>query len=65
MKIITTHVFPPIPIRSYDWCAHLDGQEEDGPQGWGSTKQDAVDDLKDQIEEAATLEKELKEECEL
>lgn len=27
MKIITVHVFPPIPIRYFDWHAYLDGQE--------------------------------------
>lgn len=43
-KIITQHVCPPIPIRSHDWCAYYDGREE-GPIGWGATKQEALDGL--------------------
>lgn len=58
MKIITTHVFPPIPIRSCDWSAHIDGQEEDGPQGWGATEQEAREDLEDQIAEELEIERE-------
>jgi hypothetical protein len=52
MKIITDNVYPPIPIRCFDWCAYLDGQEE-GLVGCGETEQAAIDDLKQQIEEAA------------
>jgi hypothetical protein len=49
-KIRTEFVYPPIPIRTSDWCATFDGEEE-GPQGWGRTEQAAIDDLLDQIEE--------------
>ena len=42
--IKTEHVFPPIPTRSHDWCAYLDGQEEFGPQGWGPTEAAAIAD---------------------
>lgn len=44
-KIITSHVFPPIPIRYMDWCAWFDGEEEGGLQGWGATEAEAVEDL--------------------
>ena len=43
--IVTWHAYPPIPIRSNDWAAHRDGDEEDGPYGWGPTEQDAIADL--------------------
>jgi hypothetical protein len=43
--IRTQHVFPPIPIRRYDWSACRDGNEEGGPYGWGRTKEDAIADL--------------------
>lgn len=26
-KIKTSHVYPPIPIRTHDWCAYIDGEE--------------------------------------
>jgi hypothetical protein len=44
-RIITNHVFPPIPIRAFDWSAVRDGYEPGMPIGWGSTEQDAIDDL--------------------
>lgn len=45
MRIIkVSHVYPPIPIRSMDWCAYYDGEEE-GAQGWGPTEQAAIADL--------------------
>lgn len=43
-KITTDHVYPPIPIRTMDWRAYYDG-EEDGPHGEGSTEVEAVADL--------------------
>lgn len=44
-KIVTVFVYPPIPIRSMDWCAHYDGEEERGEYGEGATKEAAVADL--------------------
>jgi len=44
-EIITEHVNPPIPVRSYDWSAVRRDYEEGGLVGWGSTKQEAVEDL--------------------
>ena len=44
-KIITHHEFPPIPIRTFDWCAYRDGDEESGHYGWGRTKAEAIEDL--------------------
>jgi hypothetical protein len=54
-----THVYPPIPIRAFDWQA-IDDDTYDGaedshcPIGHGATEQEAVDDLRRQIEEMAT-----------
>ena len=48
--IRTTYVHPPIPIRTSDWCACIDGQEEDGPYGWGATEAEAIADLKEKLE---------------
>jgi hypothetical protein len=42
-KIVTRVIYPPIPIRDFDWCAHFD--DEEGPTGWGATEQAAIDDL--------------------
>lgn len=44
-KIVTNHVYPPIPIRHFDWCAYRDGQEEFGNYGYGQTKEAAIADL--------------------
>ncbi len=53
MKIVTEFVYPPIPIRSFDWLA-IDDDTYDGltgPMGWGTTEQAAIDDLLEQLEE--------------
>lgn len=42
-KIHTSHVFPPIPSRQYDWCATFDGYEPGDSIGTGSTEQEAID----------------------
>ena len=45
-KIITTHVYPPIPIRLMDWQAHYEGEEDEQmATGTGATEQEAIDDL--------------------
>ena len=41
--IITQYVYPPIPIRSHDWCAYRDPE---GHLGWGETEEAAIADLK-------------------
>jgi hypothetical protein len=38
-------VYPPIPTRAYDWCALVDGEEENRQYGYGSTKQEAIEEL--------------------
>lgn len=45
-KIVTVHVYPPIPLRTMDWCAYYDGTEETGHYGWGATEFEAVADLR-------------------
>lgn len=50
-RIITEFVHPPIPTRSCDWSATLDGYEPGGPIGRGATEEAAVADLLEQIEE--------------
>lgn len=43
--IKTNHIYPPIPIRQFDWMAWYDGEEETGHNGYGTTEQAAVNDL--------------------
>ena len=50
MKIITNNEHPPIPLRSWDWCATYDGYEPGGPIGWGETEEEAIADLKESQE---------------
>jgi len=47
MKIKTSYIFPPIPYRHLDWLAYYEGQEEDGPRGWGKSEEEAIEDLKE------------------
>ena len=43
--ITTTHVKPPIPIRTHDWSAHFGELDIHTLFGWGSTEQEAIEDL--------------------
>ncbi len=49
-KIQTSPIFPPIHIRSLDWCATFDNYEPGQPIGHGATEQEAIEDLKAQVE---------------
>jgi hypothetical protein len=56
MNIKTENIFPPIPIRSFDWQA-VDYDTYDGPGcpiGHGSTEQEAIVDLLEQLEPVMT-----------
>jgi hypothetical protein len=47
-KIVTRHVYPPIPVRFYDWAAWFDDEgEEAGRYGYGKTEGEAINDLLD------------------
>lgn len=59
-KIITSHEYPPIPVRSFDWCAHWDDYEPPdvngegggpGPVGWGATEAEAIADFKASLDD--------------
>ncbi len=50
-RIVTQHDYPPIPIRTMDWCAYYDGYEESGPYGHGRTESEAIADLIENYEE--------------
>jgi len=58
--IVTEYVYPPIPLRQFDWCAHRASYEPPdsdgvggGILGWGRTEAEAVTDLLEQEEDAA------------
>lgn len=44
-KIRTHYVFPPIPLRQFDWCAVRDSYEPGWPIGYGRTEAEAIADL--------------------
>ena len=58
IKVRTEHVYPPIPVRDYDWSA-IDDDSYDGAHdsatrhqiGYGRTEQAAINDLVQQISE--------------
>jgi hypothetical protein len=49
-KIVTSHNFPPIPTRCFDWSAHWESFEE-GPYGYGATEAEAIADLTDNYDD--------------
>ena len=51
INVRTTHEFPPIPQRQFDWSA-INDDTYDGlgsPIGFGKTEQDAINDLFEQM----------------
>lgn len=53
-KIRTTYVYPPIPVRDFDWSA-IDDSTYDGegsPIGYGPTEEAAIADLLAQLADA-------------
>ena len=50
MKIITKNINPPIPTRSFDWCAYEEDSEENGLFVWGKTEAEAITALKELID---------------
>ena len=40
-KLVTSHIYPPIPDRSHDWCAYVEGDEEASKYGYGATEEEA------------------------
>ena len=48
MKIITEYIHPSIPIRDYDWQATREGYDDGDLIGYGSTEQEAIDNLLEQ-----------------
>jgi len=50
-KIITDFVYPPIPIRNFDWIAYRDGDDEEGPHGYGATEEAAIAELMEMLDE--------------
>lgn len=49
--IRTHYEFPPIPERNFDWIATTDDYEPGHPYGHGRTEQEAIDDLREQLDE--------------
>ncbi len=50
-KIITSHDYPPIPDRRFDWSAIREDYDEGDLIGHGRTEQEAIDDLTQQEDE--------------
>lgn len=49
-RIITKYDPPPISDRDHDWSACVEGASEDDPCGWGATEEEAIKDLKIELE---------------
>lgn len=55
-RIVTEHVYPPVPTRAWDWAAYRDGNEE-GLTGRGATEAAAINDLlRMEIDEECAIE---------
>src|SRR5437016_14263842 len=58
MKIKTIYVYPPIPIRDFDWAAY-DADTYDGVSGkvgFGATKEQAIRELEEILRQDADAE---------
>ena len=48
-NVVVSHIYPPIPVRNFDYCATYDGDEPDDDgnidQGFGATRHEAIVDL--------------------
>ena len=44
-KIVTYHIYPPIPTAKFDWWAFYDGEEKAGCYGYGATEEEAIADF--------------------
>lgn len=53
MKILTSFVYPPIPVRNFDWQAIVEGYEPGDALGYGFTEDEAIADLLSKLEEVA------------
>lgn len=54
MKIKTEHHPSPIATTNLDWCAFDEGSYTlGGPQGWGRSEAEAIQNLMEQIAERA------------
>lgn len=51
----TKHVYPPIPLRSFDWMAWVGDYELGCVTGWGATEDAALLDLQNQVEDNAEV----------
>jgi hypothetical protein len=51
-KIRTEFIYPPIPVRSFDWCATEEDYEPGRPMGFGEREEEAIADLIEQLEDA-------------
>lgn len=50
--LIVTDYWPkPIPVRRFDWSATVEGYEGGDPIGYGISEIEAVDDLKEQLDD--------------
>lgn len=49
--IVVSFDCPPVPTRAWDWCAYVEGEEERMQYGRGATREAAISDLFEQLEE--------------
>lgn len=49
-KIITEYVYPPIPVRLWDWAATFENYEAGDFVGTGPTEHDAIANLLNETE---------------
>lgn len=47
-QIKTEKIYPPIPIRKYDWQAYREDYDKGDLIGTGATEREAIEDLIDQ-----------------
>jgi hypothetical protein len=51
MKLKTVFVYPPIPIRTCDWCAYPFDDPESRRYAWGRTEQEAINNWHEEYDD--------------
>lgn len=58
-EVIVEFIYPPIPLRHLDYVAYREEDGEEGPKGWGATKDEAIQSLLEKLYDDTTSEAKL------
>lgn len=50
LQVTVDYIYPPIPLRNFDWCAYDENYEPGCPIGYGRTLREALEDYEEMYE---------------